>query len=374
MSGIEQSERPLFFEAIAQYNTAPRHWSTIKQTVRNLSNNARGLRGQLTYESIQGYLQHATRIALLWRQDTLLVEVPEATTSGTIRTHRAKSMEKPTAKPTRIEYEERQVWNPIAYALIQDKYDPHRHVYYWRLLAVLSERGYGATLVQHVQALAQSTIVSEIPMDVRNEEKQYGGDPSRGSEHGNQAIPAIAYIALFALPSVIHFYRRLGFQNTFGCDAELPEVTHMAHMVADKRFNTILGYLEDAQYRQFLELLMRLHLTYQRDCGDLWKCQEEGFAMSWCVPRMGHLEQEQQEEQQEEKAWLAEPIEQHTENGSPNQTMAQAKLYRHIDDDITLVYSARVLNSLDNSKSNTLLDEALTTVSFLLAQTLVASS
>ena len=137
---------------------------------------------------------------------------------------------------------------PVAFVIAQLTKDGQG----WLTLLVLSQPGYGRVMIELLQQLASTFGVS--------------------------------YITLFALAHVINFYRKLGFINGRGCqEKELPEVTEAANRTKDLKFATTLEAIENTDFNDFLTLLVKHQLTKYPNCKDLWKCQKDGFVMTWCV-------------------------------------------------------------------------------------------
>ena len=89
---------------------------------------------------------------------------------------------------------------------------------------------------------------------------------------------------VFASNKVINFYRKFGFRH-FRLEEgkEDPEVRTVAESQANKVFKTTLDAIQDPEFNAFLQMLIDRKLTKFVKCKDVWRCQEEGFLMTYAV-------------------------------------------------------------------------------------------
>jgi len=90
-------------------------------------------------------------------------------------------------------------------------------------------------------------------------------------------------IMLSALPTVINFYRKLGFNPGTKCeqDPEIVQIEKMKRIYGKKM--TVYSVSTDRQFKQYLQYLVNKGLASNKDCGrNVEECNEDGYYMTLC--------------------------------------------------------------------------------------------
>lgn len=257
-SGITETPQTseLDFKVIFRLSSSDpdsKEWNEAKQTVRQLSTKQRNILGNVSYGAVQWYLKYCDFIIIMFQN-----KYPVGFSLLYIEEMYNEDKDKKSEMNMDVDNNSNEVYgaygvNTFNNSNMYNSFHPSKNPLIWDLLILVSERGLGSRFTRFIQNLAIRFHVS--------------------------------FIQLFALPNVINFYRRLGFQNARPPQCtESKDIHQVALQVDYMRFRDSLEAIQDPGFFVFLNLLIDHHLTKNPRCQDVWSCQEEGFVMTWCNP------------------------------------------------------------------------------------------